>query len=92
VDRPNTRLRPVSLWQALRAVTSAPQADPLPSAEGTYDLAGLQAWAVQHGRGPLVVFPEGTASNGRCILAFTPVLRGWTPGDRRMLIAGLRCA
>ena len=54
---PTYRLRPISLARALRHAVAPPKLD-APTADGTYSLAEITAWAAAHGRGPVVVFPE----------------------------------
>ena len=69
-------LRPLSLWQAIGLTGAYPELEP-PAGVKTETLTKLVAEARRTGRGPIVVFPEGTTSNGRALLKFVPVFTGW---------------
>ncbi|RKO98007.1 hypothetical protein CXG81DRAFT_15171 [Caulochytrium protostelioides] len=66
------RVTPISVWQALLAPLCSPGADGAPVAM-TLREASLYAQHTATTPAPLCIFPEGTPSNGRAVLRFTPV-------------------
>ncbi|RIB05876.1 hypothetical protein C2G38_2117399 [Gigaspora rosea] len=67
-------LRPISLWTALWLTGSYPEDKP-PSSVKTYSLQELVREATINKLGPIVVFPEGTTSNGRALLKIAPTFK-----------------
>ncbi|CAG8436913.1 10110_t:CDS:2 [Scutellospora calospora] len=68
-------LRPISLWTALKLAGSYPEVAP-PSSVKTYSLQELVNDATINNWGPIIIFPEGTTSNGRALLKFVPIFKG----------------
>ncbi|KAJ3046311.1 hypothetical protein HDV00_000125 [Rhizophlyctis rosea] len=68
-------VRPVSLWEALKSLGDVGQ---LAATKDFVPVANLAKEARSKGWGPVVVFPEGTTSNGRGLLKFLPVFDTWT--------------
>ncbi|KAG1440174.1 hypothetical protein G6F56_012024 [Rhizopus delemar] len=64
----NNRVRKISLWQAIRSINTLPN-----TPSNTLKLNELIS---QENQGPIVVFPEGTTSNGRALLKFLPLFDG----------------
>ncbi|KAJ3298082.1 hypothetical protein HK104_011195 [Borealophlyctis nickersoniae] len=71
---------------------SVGQAPVLDETKGTMSLSKCAEEAKQKGWGPLVVFPEGTTSNGRGLLKFLPVFNGFdaAKSDCRVHVVGLK--
>ncbi|KAI8063401.1 uncharacterized protein B0P05DRAFT_555745 [Gilbertella persicaria] len=63
------KVRMISLWEAIQLTHTSPAS----SGHGLYTLEELANKAKQHKWGPVVVFPEGTTTNGRALLKFAPV-------------------
>ncbi|ORE10932.1 hypothetical protein BCV72DRAFT_198748 [Rhizopus microsporus var. microsporus] len=66
-------IKKISLWQAIRLVQTPPESKPSED-DKVYSLKELASNAKQHGWGPIVIFPEGTTTNGRALLKFHPLL------------------
>ncbi|CAI2178118.1 16399_t:CDS:2 [Funneliformis geosporum] len=66
-------LRPISLWKAIWNTGSYPNLDP-PETE-TFTLQELVSYAKSKRSRPIVIFPEGTTSNGRALLKFNPIFK-----------------
>ncbi|CEG77318.1 hypothetical protein RMATCC62417_12094 [Rhizopus microsporus] len=66
-------IKKISLWQAIRLVQTPPESKPSED-DKVYSLKELVSNAKQHGWGPIVIFPEGTTTNGRALLKFHPLL------------------
>ncbi|ORX95616.1 hypothetical protein K493DRAFT_282622 [Basidiobolus meristosporus CBS 931.73] len=71
----NLSVRPLSVWSALKACGTYPEAEPKSKVQ-TYSLNELSEIAKQQNRGPVIVFPEGTTSNGRALLKFLSLFDG----------------
>ncbi|KAI8382268.1 hypothetical protein BD560DRAFT_386124 [Blakeslea trispora] len=67
-----SRVKVVSFWEAIQLVGQSPQV--AQNEETLYSLDELTEKAKQAGWGPVVVFPEGTTTNGRALLKFSSVL------------------
>ncbi|CAG8596930.1 18663_t:CDS:2, partial [Acaulospora morrowiae] len=67
-------LRPISLWTAIRLTGSYPELEPSGDVK-TFSLRELVKEAKDNQWGPIVVFPEGTTSNGRALLKFIPIFK-----------------
>ncbi|KAJ3048762.1 hypothetical protein HK097_010232 [Rhizophlyctis rosea] len=65
----------LSLWQALKSVGDVGEFE---SSKDHVPLVKLAQEAREKGWGPVVVFPEGTTSNGRGLLKVLPVFDTWT--------------
>ncbi|KAG1047897.1 hypothetical protein G6F46_011470 [Rhizopus delemar] len=65
-----TQVKKISLWQAIRSVNQIPPATPTST---VYDIKELSLKAKEQGWGPIVIFPEGTTTNGRALLKFVPL-------------------
>ncbi|KAJ2664236.1 Lysophosphatidic acid:oleoyl-CoA acyltransferase 1 [Coemansia sp. RSA 1199] len=71
LDNASTRVRPVSMWTALRAPARATPAL-LPASEAQ-SLGSVVRDARVKRMGPVVVFPENATTNGRALLQLLPV-------------------
>ncbi|KAL1917629.1 uncharacterized protein VTP21DRAFT_4022 [Calcarisporiella thermophila] len=69
-------LRPISLLTAILNLTHKPDLEP-PQGSKDLDISKLAKEAKKLGR-PLVIFPEGTTSNGRALLTFVPLFKECT--------------
>ncbi|RGB31246.1 hypothetical protein C1646_671054 [Rhizophagus diaphanus] len=67
-------LRPISLWKAIWTTGSYPNLDP-PIGIETFTLQELVNYAKTNQSKPIVIFPEGTTSNGRALLKFNPIFK-----------------
>ncbi|CAG8547465.1 3270_t:CDS:2 [Funneliformis mosseae] len=67
-------LRPISLWKAIWTTGSYPNLDP-PIETETFTLQELINYAKAKRSRPIVIFPEGTTSNGRALLKFNPIFK-----------------
>ncbi|RKO91943.1 hypothetical protein BDK51DRAFT_23060, partial [Blyttiomyces helicus] len=72
----NGRVRPITMWDALTSVGDYPVLD---AAEDKLTLIEAADRAREGSGGPVVVFPEGTSSNGRGLLKFFPVFSAIEP-------------
>ncbi|KAI7860148.1 hypothetical protein BDC45DRAFT_530587 [Circinella umbellata] len=83
---PQGKVRRIGFWKALRSCTKIPppplEEQEQEEQEGLYTLRELQQQAKENGWGPIVVFPEGTTSNGRALLKFAPVFNCYQPSER----------
>ena len=70
IDTP--RVKVISFWEAIQLVGQSPQV--AQNQNTLYTLDALAEKAKQAGWGPVVVFPEGTTTNGRALLKFSSVL------------------
>ncbi|RHZ56364.1 hypothetical protein Glove_402g61 [Diversispora epigaea] len=68
------KLRPISLWTALKLTGSYPEVVS-PIGIKTFSLHELMIEAKNNRWGPIVILPEGTTSNGRALLKFIPVFK-----------------
>ncbi|KAI9490637.1 hypothetical protein BDB00DRAFT_875101 [Zychaea mexicana] len=78
---PQGQVRRISFWKALRLCTKMPAS----MQEETGPVCSVRDLAQQakaNGWGPVVVFPEGTTSNGRALLKFAPVFKTFQPSER----------
>ncbi|KAK9722201.1 Lysophosphatidic acid:oleoyl-CoA acyltransferase 1 [Basidiobolus ranarum] len=82
-------VRPLSFWSALKECGTYPEIEPKSKVQ-TYTLSELCDIAKEQGRGPLVVFPEGTTSNGRALLKFTSIFDGLDIQKIRIHIVALK--
>ncbi|CAO3616975.1 unnamed protein product [Cunninghamella echinulata] len=80
------KVRCISLWQAIRSCTKVP---PITLEEANsnesnlYTLKELSEIAKSKNWGPIIVFPEGTTSNGRALLKYaSPIFNEFKPTDR----------
>ncbi|KAL9550924.1 hypothetical protein MBANPS3_004498 [Mucor bainieri] len=70
------KIKIISLWEAIRLVGKIPESKP--SSEDTvYTVQELSQKARKGKWGPLVVFAEGTTTNGRALLKFAPVFEDY---------------
>ncbi|RIA84836.1 hypothetical protein C1645_742030 [Glomus cerebriforme] len=67
-------LRPISLWRAIWTTGSYPNLDS-PVGIETFTLKELVNYAKTNQSKPIVIFPEGTTSNGRALLRFNPIFK-----------------
>ncbi|CAG8570638.1 8678_t:CDS:10 [Diversispora eburnea] len=71
------KLRPISLWTALKLTGSYPELVS-PIGTKTFSLHELMIEAKNNSWGPIVIFPEGTTSNGRALLKFIPIFKDYS--------------
>ncbi|KAF9156522.1 hypothetical protein DFQ26_009311 [Actinomortierella ambigua] len=67
-------VREVSMWKAMELSGSYPELAP-PQGVQTYPLIDFLKDSQQKGKGPIVIFAEGTTSNNRALLKFVPLFR-----------------
>ncbi|KAF9977609.1 hypothetical protein BGZ73_005463 [Actinomortierella ambigua] len=67
-------VREVSMWKAMELSGSYPELAP-PQGVQAYPLIDFLKNTQQKGRGPVVIFAEGTTSNNRALLKFVPLFR-----------------
>ncbi|KAL0090755.1 hypothetical protein J3Q64DRAFT_1013733 [Phycomyces blakesleeanus] len=82
----------VSLWQAIRLCGSTPimsAADAGVDKKDLWTLKELAKKAKEQHWGPVIVFPEGTPSNGRALLQFSPIFKDFKSTDRGIAIHGM---
>lgn len=78
----NKNMQRIGFWNALRLCAKMPVLTS--DSKELSSLKQIAADASKHRRGPVVVFPEGTTSNGRALLKFAPVFREFQPSDRNV--------
>ncbi|CEP16205.1 hypothetical protein [Parasitella parasitica] len=66
------KVKIISLWEAIRLAGKAPESKPS-SQDSVFTVQELSRKAKKGNWGPLVVFAEGTTTNGRALLKFAPV-------------------
>ena len=81
---PQGKVRRIGFWKALRACTKIPPSmlEEQEEQEELCTVRELQQQTKENGWGPIVVFPEGTTSNGRALLKFAPVFNCYQPSER----------
>ncbi|KAJ1548243.1 hypothetical protein HK096_007409 [Nowakowskiella sp. JEL0078] len=84
----NGTVSPISTWKAIADVGLTPKKD-LKNLNGL-SLEELASKLKTSGGGPIVVFPEGTTSNGRGLLKFLPVLNSLDLSKFRIQLIGLK--
>ncbi|OZJ05191.1 hypothetical protein BZG36_02425 [Bifiguratus adelaidae] len=67
-------LRMVSFWEAIRLTGAVPELEPRPGYK-TSSMSELVQHVQNNDLGPIVVFPEGTTSNGKALLKFLPLFQ-----------------
>ncbi|KAI9320485.1 hypothetical protein BX666DRAFT_2017673 [Dichotomocladium elegans] len=78
-------IRRISLWQAIRLCTALPALTPEEAGaqkSSLYTLRELAEEAKERRWGPVIVFPEGTTSNGRALLKFASIFKSYQPSER----------
>nr|CAG8628812.1 14390_t:CDS:2 [Entrophospora candida] len=72
-------LRPISLWKAINQISSYPELEPSSSGIKTLEFSRLiNDDYIKNSKRPIVIFPEGTTSNGKALLKFIPIFRDLT--------------
>ncbi|KAI9478536.1 MAG: hypothetical protein EXX96DRAFT_571287 [Benjaminiella poitrasii] len=66
------KVRVISLWEAICLAGKVPESKPSSGAL-LYSVEELSLKAKKNNRGPVVVFAEGTTTNGRALLKFAPI-------------------
>ncbi|KAI9261589.1 hypothetical protein BDA99DRAFT_439045 [Phascolomyces articulosus] len=81
---PQGQVQRIGFWKALRACTKMPPSleDQEQEKDQLCSIRELQQQAKENGWGPIVVFPEGTTSNGRALLKFANVFQSFQPSER----------
>jgi len=72
------KVKPVSFLEAIKNIGSYPQ---LKEEEGAISLKDVINESKKNKMGPIIVFPEGTTTNGKGLLKFLPVFKDFTPKD-----------
>ncbi|KAI8807544.1 hypothetical protein BJ742DRAFT_811991 [Cladochytrium replicatum] len=84
-------VKPVGFWGAVYSAGSYPTSATLNNGSSdTTTLSQLATNAKLKGIGPIVVFPEGTTSNGRGLLKFLPVFKGVDLDKQRIHTFGIK--
>ncbi|CAJ0748602.1 24838_t:CDS:2, partial [Entrophospora sp. SA101] len=72
-------LRPISLWKAINQISSYPELEPSSPGIKTLEFSRLiNDDYIKNSKRPIVIFPEGTTSNGKALLKFIPIFRDLT--------------
>lgn len=71
------KVKIISLWEAIRLVGKMPESKPSSSEDTLYTVQELSQKASKGKWGPVVVFAEGTTTNGRALLKFAPVFEDY---------------
>ncbi|CAO0803702.1 unnamed protein product [Mucor circinelloides] len=71
------KVKIISLWEAIRLVGKMPESKPSSSEDTLYAVQELSQKASKGKWGPVVVFAEGTTTNGRALLKFAPVFEDY---------------
>ncbi|KAI8886061.1 hypothetical protein K501DRAFT_293046 [Backusella circina FSU 941] len=74
------KVKPITLWQAVRSTGRMPTS--APKDETLYSVKELSRLAKQKHLGPIVVFAEGTTTNGRALLQFAPLFKDYAVTDK----------
>jgi len=78
----NGKVKPISFLEAIKITGSYPE---LKEEEGIVTLKDIIKESKEKKTGPIVVFPEGTTTNGKGLLKFLPVFKDFTPKDELVL-------
>ncbi|KAI8642361.1 hypothetical protein BD408DRAFT_443562 [Parasitella parasitica] len=70
------KIKVVSLWEAIRLAGKIPESKPL-SQDSLFTVQELSLKAKKGNWGPIIVFAEGTTTNGRALLKFAPVFEDY---------------
>ncbi|KAI7895003.1 uncharacterized protein EV154DRAFT_496683 [Mucor mucedo] len=70
------KIKIISLWEAIRLAGKIPESAPS-SDDQVYTVQELSLKAKKGGWGPIVVFAEGTTTNGRALLKFAPIFKDY---------------
>jgi hypothetical protein len=74
------KVKPISLWQAVTNTGNMPTT--APKNETLYSVKDLSKLTKNNKMGPIVVFAEGTTTNGRALLQFAPLFKDYTVTDK----------
>lgn len=74
----NGKVKPISFLEAIKITGSYPE---LKEEENAVSLKDIIKESKEKKIGPIVVFPEGTTTNGRGLLKFLPVFKDFSPKD-----------
>jgi hypothetical protein len=74
------KVKPISLWQAITNTGNMPTT--APKNETLYSVKDLSKLAKNNKMGPIVVFAEGTTTNGRALLQFVSLFKDYTVTDK----------
>jgi len=74
----NGKVKPVSFLEAIKLNGSYPE---LKEEEGSVTLKDVIKNSKEKKMGPIIIFPEGTTTNGKGLLKFLPVFKDFTPKD-----------
>ncbi|KAI8808283.1 hypothetical protein BJ742DRAFT_809288 [Cladochytrium replicatum] len=84
-------VKPIGFWAAVYNAGSYPISATLADGKsGSTTLSQLATTAKLNSAGPIVVFPEGTTSNGRGLLKFLPVFNGFDFEKQRIHTVGIK--
>ncbi|KAL6595934.1 hypothetical protein U3516DRAFT_646460 [Neocallimastix sp. 'constans'] len=72
------KVKQISFLEAIKNNGSYPE---LKEEEGAVSLKDIIKESKEQKKGPIVVFPEGTTTNGKGLLKFLPVFKEFTPKD-----------
>jgi len=72
------KIKPISFLNAIKFTGSYPE---LKEEENAVSLKDIIKESKEKKIGPIVIFPEGTTTNGRGLLKFLPVFKDFTPKD-----------
>jgi len=78
----NGKVKSLSFLEAIKITGSYPE---LKEEEGAVSLKDIIKKSKEKKTGPIVVFPEGTTTNGKGLLKFLPVFKDFSPKDELVL-------
>ncbi|KAI7902988.1 uncharacterized protein BX663DRAFT_509117 [Cokeromyces recurvatus] len=78
------KVRVISLWEAIRLTSKIPESKPSKNNELLYSVEELALKAKKNKWGPIVIFAEGTTTNGRALLRFAPVFKECEKVEKNM--------
>ncbi|KAI8986426.1 hypothetical protein BDB01DRAFT_785608 [Pilobolus umbonatus] len=76
-----TNVKPITLWEAIRLTAQIPASRPN-QGDKLYTVKELSSLAKKKKMGPIVIFAEGTTSNGRALLKFAPLFKEYKQQDQ----------